>query len=88
MTLSEIEAEMSLYADYDAVGSVSRARLYVVACRRWIQLIAGSASNQGSSLSRNVAEVRDMMKQAEEYISVNANSGSRVRFASFERGFR
>jgi hypothetical protein len=88
MTLAEIESDMTEYADYDAVASVSRARLYVVACRRWIQLVAGSAGNQGSSLSRNVQQVHDMMKRAEEYISANANSGSRVRFLSVERGFR
>lgn len=91
MALADIKADMLEYSDYDLVGSVARARLYVVACRQWLQEVAESASNNSSSMTMGKASVESLMRQAQEYIVANATTSSgassRVRFLSAE-GFR
>jgi hypothetical protein len=92
MVIADIEADLLNYADYDMVGSVARARLYVVAARNWLTLRAESASNQGSSLSLGKSFVAEQLKRAESYVAANAtgSSGGRggVRFLGVGSSFR
>jgi hypothetical protein len=88
--LATIENDLLTYADYDTTESVARAKLYVVAARRWLTLIAGTAANQSSSMSRNVPQVQMQLDRAQAYVDQNATSqaGARVRFYDFDNGFR
>lgn len=79
MNIADIEASLIDYADFEEVGSVSRARSFVTAANRWLILRAESASNQSSSLSIGKNYVEGMLKRAQAYIQANASTGD-VRF--------
>jgi len=90
MVIADIEADLIDYADFEEVGSVSRARSFITAAKRWLILRADSASNEGSSLSIGKAFVESMLKRAQDYVAgtaTNGNASSRTRFLSTE-GFR
>ena len=83
--IADIEADILEYADFEEVGSVARARLFVTAAKRWLILRPESASNQSSSLSMSKSFVADMLKRAQNYVSANSSAsdgGGRVRFLS------
>jgi hypothetical protein len=86
MVIADVEADLVDYADFEEVGSVARARLFVTAAKRWLILRPESASNQSSSLSIGKSSVSDMLNRAQQYIA--ANSGGSVRFLGPGRGFR
>lgn len=91
-TIYEIEEALNDYADYAEVGSVSRAKTFVTACKRWLFLAAGQSNNESSGMSRNVSEINEMRRSAESYIAVNdtvrnGQPGS-VRFLGASGGFR
>jgi hypothetical protein len=92
MVIADIEADLLDYADFEEVGSVSRAKLFITAAKRWLILRAESASNQSSSLSIGKSFVETMMKRAQDYVSANAatDSGGRggVRFLGVGSNFR
>ena len=76
MTLADIETDLLEYADFEEVGSVSRARSFVTAAKRWLILRADSASSQSQSMSIGKAFVENMMKRANAFIAANATSTS------------
>lgn len=90
-TVTEILDALNDYADYEEVGSVARARLYVTAARRFLQLPTSSAE-QGSSLGYTPEMIQNEIALARSYIAANATptvSGqSSVRFLSTGEGFR
>jgi hypothetical protein len=86
MVIADIEADLIDFADFEEVGSVSRARQFVTAARRWLILRADTASNQSSSLTIGKNYVESMMTRATEYIA--ANSNSHVRHLGVGRSFR
>jgi hypothetical protein len=91
MVIADIEADLLDYADFEEVGSVSRARLFITAAKRWLILRAESASNQSSSLSIGKSYVEQMLKRAQDYVAANATVGGGpggVRFLSVGRSFR
>jgi len=71
MVIADIETDLLEYADFEEVGSVSRAKLFATAAKRWLILRAESASNQSSSLSIGKAFVQDMLKRAQDFIADN-----------------
>lgn len=87
--IADIEADLIDYADFEEVGSVSRAKLFITAAKRWLILRPESASNQSSSLSMSKSVVVDLLKRAQNYVAATAtaaNGGSGgVRFMSVER---
>jgi hypothetical protein len=89
-TLEEILDALNDYSDYDEVGSVARARSFVTAARRFLQLPSSSAE-QGSSLGYSPQLVQKEIAAAIDYIAVNdeaPNGGTgSVRFLSISRGF-
>ena len=76
MTLADIEADLLDYADFEQVGSVSRAQSFVTAANRWLILKADSASNQSSSMTIGKNYVSDMLKRAQAFVTANSSSGS------------
>jgi hypothetical protein len=92
MVIADIEADLLDYADFEEVGSVARARLFITAANRWLILRAESASNQSSSLSIGKSFVDTMAKRARDYVAANAATvaGGRggVRFLGVGSSFR
>lgn len=87
-SLEDIEDDLDEYADFEEVASVSRAKSYVTAARRWLMRVAGSSSH-GGSMTRNVVQVEGVMKRATEFIEVNdTTAGSQVRFLGVGTEFR
>jgi len=90
-TLTEILDALNDYADYEEVGSVARARMYVTAARRFLQLPTSSAE-QGSSLGYTPEMIQTEIALARTYIASSVTpttSGqSSVRFLSASEGFR
>jgi len=89
-TIATIEADLVEYADFEEVASVSRAKLFVTAAKRWLILRPESASNQSSSLSMGKSEVSAMLARAQQYVQANdtSSAGSRVRFLQPGGSFR
>lgn len=91
MVIADIESDLLEYADFEEVASVSRAKLFITAAKRWLILRAESASNQSSSLSIGKSFVESMLSRAQNYVSANsapsAGGNGRVRFLSAQ-GFR
>jgi hypothetical protein len=91
MVIADIEADLVEYADFEEVGSVVRARLFITAAKRWLILRPDSASNEGSSLSMGKSVVMDMLKRAQDFVAANDssnNGGGRVRFLGVGGNFR
>jgi len=89
MVLADVQIDLLEYADFESVGSVARARLFITAANRWLILAAESASNQSSSLSIGKSYVENMLKRAQEFVAANdsaANGG--VRFLGVGSSFR
>ena len=89
-TLTEILDALNDYADYEEVGSVARARMYVTAARRFLQLPTSSAE-QGSSLGYSPEMIQNEIAVARAYIDANAatpNGSGAVRFLTAAEGFR
>lgn len=92
MVIADIESDLLDYADFEEVGSVARARLFITAAKRWLILRADSASNQSSSMTIGKSFVETMMTRATEYVAMNATTAgggsSRVRFLGAGLNFR
>ena len=89
-TLDEIVDALNDFSDYEEVGSVSRAKSYVTAARRFLQLPT-SSSEQGSSLGYTPAMIQQEIALARAYIAANdtaTSSNGAVRFLSASEGFR
>lgn len=90
MVIADIETDLLEYADFEEVASVSRARLFITAAKRWLILRAESASNQSSSLSIGKSFVENMLSRATAYVQANSDSNSvgRTRFLHVGSQFR
>lgn len=63
-TITEIEADIVDNGDYDLVGSTSKAKLFVHACRAWLVKQAQFQSHAGAVLSYSVDQVRQQLDAA------------------------
>jgi hypothetical protein len=91
MVIADIESDLLDYADFEELGSVSRAKSFITAANRWLILRAETASNQSSSLSIGKSFVQDMLKRAQDFVAANdSGSGSAggVRFLGVGSNFR
>ena len=89
--LATVQNDLLDYCDFEEQDSVSRAKSYITAANRWLTIVAASSSNQGSSLTRNVQQVQQMIARAQSFVAAKdtASAGkSRVRFLSVNQGFR
>lgn len=85
-TLTSILDDLNDYSDWEEVGSVSRAKSYITAARRFLQLPT-SSSEQGSAQGYTPQTVQADMALARAFIAANNASGSSVRFLSTREGF-
>lgn len=90
-TLQDLRDALWDNADFEEVGSVTKAKAYITAATRWLALEPASQSDQGSSLAFAPAQVERIMQRARAFVAANNNSSastSGVRFLSAGQGFR
>lgn len=89
LILADIETDLLEYADFEEVNSVSRAKSFITAAKRWLILCADTSSNQSSSMSIGKSFVESMMSRATQFVAANAKAANgtsnRVRFLSSAR---
>lgn len=84
-TVEQIEQALLDNADFEEANSVTKAKAFITAGKRWLILRPASASSQGNSLSLNAGQVQSMVTRAQEFIAANDTSGtSRVRFLGMD----
>ncbi len=83
MVIADVESDLLEYADFEEVGSVARAKLFITAANRWLILRPSSASNQSSSLSMDTTKVENMLKRAQAFVAANDSSGGGLGGAKF-----
>ena len=92
MVIADIESDLIEYADFEEVASVSRAKSFITAAKRWLILRAESASNQSSSVSIGKNYVESMLKRAQDFVAANSatsgSGGGSVRFLGAGTNFR
>jgi len=92
MVIADIETDLLEYADFEEVASVSRAKLFITAAKRWLILRPESASNQSSSMSIGKSSIEAMLQRAQDYVAANAETSSGgvggVRFLGVGSYFR
>ena len=92
LVIADIEFDLLTYADFEEVGSVSRAKLFITSAKRWLILRAESASNQSSSMSVGKSFVDSMLQRAQSYVAANAKTAAGgtggVRFLGVGGSFR
>jgi hypothetical protein len=90
MVIADIESDLLEYADFEEVASVSRAKSFITAAKRWLILRPTSASNQSSSLSMDTTKVESMLKRAQDFVAAGtpAGAGGSVRFLGAGSNFR
>jgi hypothetical protein len=87
MQISEIEASLLDFSDFEEAESVARAKSFITAAKRWLILRADSATHQSSSMTIGKAFVQDMLKRAQDFVAANSRNGG-VRFLGVGKGFR
>lgn len=89
-TVDEVLDDLIDNADFEEVSSVAKARTFATAAKRFLILNPQAQSDQGSSLTMSVAQVENLLKRAQLYISQTtaSTSAGAVRFLSASQGFR
>jgi hypothetical protein len=90
-TIDEVIDALLNNADFEASNSVAKARAFVTAANQFFILTPASQSDQGSSLSMGLAEIRNLLTAARAFINqadTNSAATSRVRFLSARTGWR
>lgn len=76
-------------ADFEEQDSLSKAQRFVSAAKRYLLQTPQAQSEQGASLTMNLAEVRALMQRAQQFIDIKKRQTSgAVRFLSAAEGFR
>ena len=89
-SLSDILDNLNDYSDYEEVGSVSRAKSFITAAKRFLQL-PSSQSDQGSALGYTHDSIQKELQYARNYVRANADLSSgttSTRFLSVRSDFR
>jgi len=79
MTLAEVTVELIDNADFEEVGSLSKAKAFATAATRWFILAPQSSSKEGASLSLNTQQIENLLKRARLYIEANDTSNNSRR---------
>jgi len=72
-------------ADYDVEGSLAKAKLFAVACRRLIHLTTTASNTGEGSLEDEPRKYRDELRAAKAWIASHPDSAPvrHVNFANF-----
>lgn len=85
-TITEIFDEMIDFADFEEAASVSRAKGFVTAAKRYLLAAPQSQADQGSSMTLSVSQIENLLKRAIDYTA--AHSVERVSFLNVGAKFR
>ncbi len=87
--LDTILDNLNDFSDYEEVASVSRAKSFITACRRFLAL-PSSQSDKGSSMGYDQSNVLEMMRQAQVYVTTEtaASDSGGIRHLGIGSGFR
>lgn len=86
-TVAELITTLEEHLDYSTTGSVASAKQVVVACEKLLLKRPSSASHGGSSMTYDMAQIRDILERARGFVSQN-EAGGRVRFLGQSDGFK
>lgn len=86
-TIDEIITAMQDNADFEEVGSLTKARAFVTAAREYLILAPNSSADQGSSMTINAAQIEAQLRRAQAY-AAQQSPGSAVRHFQFDQHFR
>jgi hypothetical protein len=88
-TLDEIIDDLLDNADFEETASLTKAKAFVTAAKRYLILCPASAADQSSSQSINATQVHDLLKRAQAYVtSVGGGGAATVRYIGFSSGSR
>lgn len=89
-TIDEIIDDVLDNADFEEESSVSRARAFITAAKRYMLISPQSQTDQGSSMTMSVAQIESMVRRAQQFVDVKSTAAatSQVRFLSASEGFR
>ena len=87
-TLASVQQTMLDNADYSNPASVTKARLYVIACERYRILFPSASSGGGTSVAYDLNQISAMQAKAEAFIRANSSPSGRVKFLSVSDDFR
>lgn len=89
-SLDTIQTALLDNAGFEETGSLSEAKAFITAAKRFLIIAPASSADQGSSLTMNSAQIMDLLKRAQAYVAANDTSSAnpRVRFAGFSGGTR
>lgn len=89
INIDQITDDLLDNADFEEVSSVTKAKAFITAAKRFLILTPAAQSDQASSLSISVEGIERLYRRAQQYVdNSSASNGSRVRFLSASEGFR
>ena len=86
-TIEQIIEAMQDNADFEEVESLVKAKAFVTAAREYLVVAPNSASDQGSSLTINAAQIEGQLRRAQAYVAAKS-PGKGTRFLGFDSSFR
>ena len=82
-SIEDLETAIETNASWEEDGSLSKAKAFVTAVRRYLMRYPNSSSNQSSSMSFDFNVIQSQLLLAKQYIALNdtaSASNTRVRF--------
>lgn len=87
-TFAEVIDALSDNADFEEARSLAKAKAFVTAAKRFLIIAPQSASDQGSSQTFSVAQIENMMRDAQAFVASSSSPNGGVRFLGVGGGFR
>jgi len=86
-TIATLIDDLEAALDYEETGSLSKAKTVVTIVNKLIVRRPQSSGRDGSSISYDVNQLRQLRDEARAYVSAKSR-GSAVRFLGPAQGFR
>jgi hypothetical protein len=89
-TIDEVYDDLLNNADFEELSSVTKARAFATAAKRFLILSPQQQTDQGSSMTISVNQIENLLRRAQQFIEQSNRSaaGGSVRFLSAAEGFR
>lgn len=87
-TYSEIFDALLDNADFEETNSLLKAKAFITAAKRFFIVAPQSASDQGSSQTLSVAQIENLMRDAQAFVVSAARPSGGTRFLGVGSDFR
>lgn len=89
-TVASIVNDLLDNVDFEESDSVTKAKAFITAAKKWLILSPQAASDQASSLTFNTPQIENMMNRAIAFVRAKdtSNPGQSVRHLHIADGFR